>query len=92
MAFGSQVKLLLVLALPTALVIFALLLAFQLAGAPISSSGRYYSAPILAVVGLILALTTAAIQVAALGLIRLIPWRGPSLKIEGDDHLTRVFE
>ncbi len=82
----------LVLALFTAIVIFAMLVAFQLAGAPLARSGRSYSVSIHALVGLILALTIAAIQIGALGLIRLLPWQGPSLKVEGDDRLTRIFE
>ncbi len=92
MSFGSQVKLVFVLAPFTALIIFALLWAFQLAEAPLSRSGRYNSVPMLATVALILALIVAAMQIAALGLIRLLPWQGPSLKVEGGDHLRRVFE
>ncbi|HYI39226.1 MAG TPA: hypothetical protein VE053_02790 [Allosphingosinicella sp.] len=91
MSFGSQVKLVFVLALFTAPVIFALMLALQLADAPVSSDGDD-SVLMLAAVGLILALMIAVLQVAGLGLIRLLPWRGPSLKVEGGDHLRRVFE
>jgi hypothetical protein len=83
------VKLAFLLALFTALVLFALLLGFQLADTPI---GGYESIPMLVAIGLIFALTIAAIQIAALGLIRLLPWQGPSLKVEGGDHLRRVFE
>ena len=89
MSFGSQVKLAILLALFTALIIFALLLSLQLAGAPV---GDYESIPMLAAIGLIMALMIAGIQIAALGFLRLLPWKGPSLKVEGDDHLTRVFE
>ena len=73
----------------TALIIFALFWSLQLAGTPI---GDEESVPMLAVVGLILALMLAVIQVAALGLIRLLRWPGPSLKVEGGDDLRRVFE
>jgi hypothetical protein len=88
-SFGSQVKLALALVPFTALIIFALLLAFQLAGAPV---GGYDSMPMLAAVALIFALMIAAIQVAALGLIRLLPWQGPSLTVEVGDDLRRIFE
>ena len=89
LSFGSQVKLVFLLALFTALAIFALLLGFQLAGKPI---GDPDSIPMLAVVALMFALMIAAIQIGALGLVRLLPWDGPSLKVEGGDHLRRVFE
>ena len=82
----------LVLTLFTALVIFALLLAFQLAGTPINRSGRHYSPAMLVGVALSFALMIAVIQTAALGLIRLLPWQGPSLRVEGNDHLRQVFE
>lgn len=82
-------KLAFLLALFTALAIFGLLLAFQLADAPI---GGYESIPMLAVLGLVFALMIAAIQIVALGFLRLLPWQGPSLEVEGDDHLRRVFE
>jgi hypothetical protein len=71
------------------MIMFALFWALQLAGAPV---GDYESLPMLAAVGLILALMIAAIQIAALGLIRLLPWQGPSLKVDGGDDLRRVFE
>jgi hypothetical protein len=83
------VRLVLALAAFTALVIFLLMLAFQLAGAPI---GDVESIPMLAAIALIFAVMIAAIQVAALGLLRLLPWQGPSLKVEGGDDLRRVFE
>jgi len=88
-SFGSQVKLVFALAPFTALIIFALMLALQLADAPV---GGYESIPMLAAVALIFALLIAAMQIAALGLIRLLPWQGPSLKVEDGDHLRRVFE
>lgn len=77
------------LALFTTLIIFALLLAFQLADAPV---GGYDSIPMLAAVALTFAAMIAAMQIGALGFIRLMRWQGPSLKVEGDDHLRRVFE
>jgi hypothetical protein len=83
------VKLVLFLALFTTLIIFALLLAFQLADAPV---GGYDSIPMLAAVALTFAAMIAAMQIGALGFIRLMRWQGPSLKVEGDDHLRRVFE
>lgn len=82
----------LVLALFTALALFALMLAFQLAGAPIGSDGGDDSVPMLAAVALILALMITAIQIAALGVIRLLPWQGPSLNVDEHDHLRHVFE
>lgn len=77
------------LALFTDLVTFALLLGAQLAGAPV---GDPETIPINALVALMFAMIIAAIQIAALGLVRILPWQGPSLKVEGGDHLRRVFE
>ena len=82
-------KLLALLGLLTAIGIFALLLGLQLAGEPL---GDYESVPLLAAVAAFLALAVAAIQIAALGILRLLPWEGPSLKVEGGDPLRRVFE
>lgn len=90
MSFGSQVKLALFLVPFTALVAFAIFWSLQLAGAPV---GDYESLPMLAAVGTTLAVMIAGIQIAALALVRLLRWQGPSLKIEGDgDDLRRVFE
>lgn len=89
MSFGSQVRLALAPAPFAALIIFAILVSFQLAGAPI---GDYESIPLLATVSLMLAVMIAAVQIAALGLLRLLRWQGPSLKVDGGDHLRRVFE
>lgn len=83
-------KLVLLLALSNALAFFAILLGFQLAGDPIGSGPD--SLAMLAVVALTFATIIAAIQIGALGLLRLLPWQGPSLKVEGGDHLRRIFE
>jgi hypothetical protein len=40
----------------------------------------------------IFAAAIALLQVAALALLRLLPWRGPALKVERDDRLVQVFE
>lgn len=74
------------LALFTALVIFALPMARQLAGLD------YDPVLLRVVVALVFALMIAIMQIAALGLLRLVPWQGPSLKVEGGDHLRQVFE
>ncbi len=91
-SFGSQVKLVFVLALFTALAFFALLLVSEIVEAPVSSSDGSDGVPMFAAVASIMALMIAAIQIAGLGLIRFLPWQGPSLKVEGGDHLRRVFE
>lgn len=83
-------KLVFLLALFTALALFALLLGFQLAGDPIADPD---SVPMLAAIATTFAIIIAAIQIGALGFLRVLPWQGPSLRVEGDDHhLTRVFE
>jgi hypothetical protein len=89
LSFGSQVKLALLLAVFAALGIFVLLLGLQLAGAPV---GRPKSVPMIAFVSVILAAAVAAIQIVALGFLRLLHWQGPSLKVDGGDDLRRVFE
>ncbi len=73
----------------TAVVLFASFWSLQLAGAPV---GDYESVTMLAAIALILALMIAVLQVAALGLIRLLRRQGPTLKVEGGDHLKSVFE
>ncbi|HYW14729.1 MAG TPA: hypothetical protein VE891_01055 [Allosphingosinicella sp.] len=89
LSFGSQVKLLLALVPFTALVVFEAMLALQLAG---SSVGDEEGIAMLIAVALIFAVMIAALQVAALAILRLLPWQGPSLRVEADDHLRRIFE
>ncbi|HEX8309236.1 MAG TPA: hypothetical protein VF645_12545 [Allosphingosinicella sp.] len=93
-SLGSQARLLLALALPTALVIFALFVALSLAGIEVTRSGRDPGAFVYFLAALILAGMILLPQLAALLLLRLIPWRGPRLKIGAgeDDALERVFE
>lgn len=91
MSFGSQAKLVFLLAALTAFAFFALFFGLQLAGSPVGD-GDAESVPMLAAVALLLAAFIAAIQVGGLALLRLLPWQGPSLKVEGGDHLRRVFE
>lgn len=90
-SFGSQVKLIFLLALLTAFAFFALFFGLQLADRPVGG-GDADSIPMLAAVALILAAVIAAIQIGGLAVLRLLPWQGPSLKVEGGDHLWRVFE
>lgn len=91
MSFGSQVKLVFLLALLTAFAFFALFLGLQLADRPLGD-GEPDSIAMIAAVALILAAVVAAIQIGGLALLRLLPWQGPCLKVESGDHLRRVFE
>jgi hypothetical protein len=96
LSFGSQVKTILVVALPTAAVFCVLLLLLELAGVPVA--GRANGAALLTIVlafaltSLILAYVIALFQIAGLALLRLLPWRGPELKIEEPRHLGTIFE
>ena len=93
-SLGSQARLILALALPTASVIFTLLFALSLAGVRLSRSGRDSGLLVYLLVALIMAGLVLFFQLAALLLLRLLPWRGPRLEIETreGDALRRVFE
>jgi hypothetical protein len=94
-AFGSQVKIVLALALPTSVVIFASFFILSLAGIPLSRSGRDPGTFVLVLVALFLGAAILLCQLAALALLRLLPWRGPRLEIEigrDEEELRRVFE
>jgi hypothetical protein len=96
MTFVSQVKLVLLLALPTGAMIFILFLAMALAGffnnRPQDDAPFWMIVPILAVFSGICAAMVAITQIAALGLLRLLPWRGPELKVEEPRNLSGIFE
>ena len=89
-------KLVLALAPFTAIVIFALIVAIDLAGVPIGRASREALFPIAMLAYLILGAAFAAgiaiLQIGALGLLRLLGWQGPVLEIESGKHLGRVFE
>lgn len=93
MTFGSQVKMILVLALPTAALLFILFLVLQIVGAGLIQSDE----PVVivlasAMMAAFFAAAGSALQIAALGLLRLVPWRGPELKVEEPKHLAGIFE
>jgi ABC-type Fe3+-siderophore transport system permease subunit len=94
MTFVSQVKLVLLLALPTGAMIFFLLLALALTG---FFDDRTPTPPIIVVltcvlICLVFTAVVAILQIAALGLLRLLPWRGPELKVEEPRNLSGIFE
>jgi hypothetical protein len=91
---GSQAKVLAVLAVPTAALIFGLFLGLRVAGLPMTRSGLDPGLFVSFLVALILAAIMLAFQLAALLVLRLLPWRGPRLHIrsEDGDSLRRVFE
>ena len=92
-AFGSQVKIVATLAGPACLIIFLIFLAMSAAGAPIGGDDDGPLSDLT--VAAIFAAGIALLQIAALGLLRLLPWPGPRLKIEGqaeEDRLRNVFE
>ena len=93
-AFRSQVRIVLALAVPTALLIALLFLLFWLAGAPIGGADdTNFLSDFLA--ALIFAVAIALVQLAALALLRLLPWPNPRLEIDreaDEDRLRRVFE
>ncbi|HEX8124523.1 MAG TPA: hypothetical protein VF548_02975 [Allosphingosinicella sp.] len=93
-SLGSQARLLLALALPTAAVIFCLFVGLRLAGLPMTRSGLDPGLFVALLVALIMAGLILLLQLAALLFLRLLPWRGPRLKIETEqgDALRRVFE
>ncbi|HEX8064546.1 MAG TPA: hypothetical protein VF535_15195 [Allosphingosinicella sp.] len=75
------------------ILLFAFFLALSLAGIPLGRSGREADIFVLALVALFFAAAILLFQPAALALLRLLPWRGPRLKMESDeDDLRRVFE
>lgn len=92
--FRSQLKIVLALAVPTAFILSLLFLLLWLASAPVGGADELN--PLSDVlVALIFAAAIALIQVAALALLRLLPWPDPRLKIEvesQEDRLKRVFE
>jgi hypothetical protein len=90
---GSQVKIVLALAVPTGLIIFGLFLALALAGDPVSRSDEVEPVSDL-MVAAIFAAGIALIQIAGLALLRLLPWPGPRLEIETEerDDLRHVFD
>ncbi|HEX6374956.1 MAG TPA: hypothetical protein VFZ91_04470 [Allosphingosinicella sp.] len=96
LSFGSQVKAVLAVGLATAAVIFILFLGLQVAGLFAGGGGDAEPVPVvmigLAFASLVLAAFVALLQVAALCLLRLVPWRGPSLKVRQEVDLARVFE
>jgi hypothetical protein len=94
--FGSQTKIVLALAAPTTIILYGLLVLLELGGllgrTPDDIS---FGVMLLAIalVGAVLGATLAAIQVAALGLLRLVPWQGPALEIEEPrSDLAGIFE
>jgi hypothetical protein len=93
-SLGSQARLLVGLVLPTASIIFAFLFALWLADIQLSRSGRDPGLTVYFLVALIFAAMILAFQLAALLVLRLLPWRGPRLEIEAGrgDALRRVFE
>lgn len=80
----------------TALVIFALVVVLDLTGIRLARQAPPLPHPVALIALLfssfIFAAANALFQVAALGLLRLLPWRGPALKVERDDRLVQVFE
>ena len=94
LSLGSQVRLMLTLAVPTASLIFGLFLALSIAGIQVTRSGLDPGPFVYLLSALILTAAMLLFQLAALLLLRLLPWRGPRLKIETkeDDSLRRVFE
>jgi hypothetical protein len=42
--------------------------------------------------GLAMGLVLIVLHLAALGLLRLIPWRGPTLDVDGGEPLRGVFD
>jgi len=94
LSLGSQARLLLALAPPTAFAIFALLFSLSLAGIPMTRSGRDPGLFVHFLAALIFAALILAFQLAALLLLRILPWRGPrlNLEVEDGDALQRVFE
>lgn len=92
--FRSQVKIVLALAVSTAFVLALLFLLLWLGGAPVGGADELNPFSDI-VVALIFAAAIALVQLAALALLRLLPWPGPRLEIEGEaeeDRLRRVFE
>jgi hypothetical protein len=83
------VKLVLALVPFTALIVFTLFVALQFAGDPVGDDEEI---PILLAVSLFFGLIIAGLQIGALGIIRLLPWQGPSLDVRHGDHLRRIFE
>ena len=96
MSFVSQVKLVVLLGLPTAIMIFLLFLALALAGffrrPPDNDVPLAFMALILALLSGFLAGIVVVFQIVGLVLLRLLPWRGPELKVEEPRNLSGIFE
>ena len=84
----------LALAVPTALLIALVFLLFWLAGAPVGGpDDTGFMSDFL--VAIFLAAGIALFQIAALAVLRMLPWPNPQLKVDGEadeDRLKRVFE
>lgn len=87
-------KILLALTGPTGLLLFALFAALSIAGAPVGGSNEGDLLSDFAVAA-VFAAAILLLQIAALAMLRFLPWPGPRLTIEGraeEDRLRDVFE
>lgn len=89
-------KALLVLAIPTTILLFLLFGLLKLAGFFRNPSDGdiplIFMVLILAFVSGFFAAIILVLQIAALFLLRLVPWPGPELKVEEPKHLAGIFE
>src|SRR3954447_14074268 len=93
--FRSQAKIVLTLAAPTTAILYGLFVVLALGGFFDKQEDISFGIMLvaLALVSAMLGAALAAIQVAALGLLRLMPWQGPSLEIEEPrTDLAGIFE
>jgi hypothetical protein len=98
LSLASQAKLALLLSAAGMVPMFLLLVAAELGGASLLEGDPDIAASpvaaifILAFAALFLAVCTLIVQLLALALLRLLPWRGPLLKVAERPDLERIFE
>src|SRR6185503_19652963 len=95
MSLVSQVKLVVLLALPTAVMLFLLVLALAATG--LFDDGRNAVPTVVvvltsALISGVIAGLVVVFQIVTLVLLRLLPWRGPELKVEEPRNLSGIFE
>ena len=96
LSFGSQVKVVAVAGLFSAIFVALAIFFLDRAGLLPNRSGRVHPGPIVLLASMLLGAALAAgftlFQLAGLWLLRLLPWRGPALEVSGESPLQGIFE